>query len=267
MNAALEVDSQRFVTAMSRGLDVLRVFADADEWLGNGEIALRAGLPKSTVSRATYTLTQMHFLDADPVEHTYRLGAAVLELAGKAGGFESLRRVMRPYLQTLASLALGSTGAAYLSGAALHYFEYCRSEAAVGLSLQVGSTVPVLGSAVGKAYLAAVTDGEWARLSAQMERSDPASLETLLKQRRAAVQEYQADGYCRAYGTWKQEVNTIAVPYRVPCSGLLIALSLAGPAYSLTAQMLDGALSVRLKASVLHIDQEFGRNSIVKSGG
>jgi DNA-binding IclR family transcriptional regulator len=256
-------DPQKFVSAIGRGLDVLRVFEHADEWLGNGHIAERSGLPKSTVSRATYTLTQAHFLDLDPAEQKYRLGAAVLELAGRTASFESLRRVMRPHLQSLAQLSEGSAGAAFLSGPGLYYFEYHRSDAAVGLSLQVGSTIPVLGSAVGRAYLAAASDSERARLFEQAKELDPGSVAALQQFWREAVEEHQRDGFCRAYGTWKSQVNTIAVPYRVPASGLLVAISLAGPAFSHAADLFDRSLSGRLKTCLAAIDREFGRDVMV----
>lgn len=249
-----------FVAAMGRGLSILQAFANADEWLGNSEIALRSGLPKSTVSRATSTLTQIHFLDEEPGGQRFRLGAAVLELAGRVTSFESLSRVMRPELQALAIGSGGSTGAAYLSNGGLCYFEYCRSDAAVGLSLQRGSVVSVFKSAVGRAYLAAATEGERARL---FDRADAhgVSPADLKQQWQDASLEYQADGFCRAYGTWKKEVNTIAVPYRVPCSGLLIAVSLAGPVFSLAAESLDNVFSPKLKATLDAIDRQFGRES------
>ena len=49
---------RKFITALARGLEVLRVFTPTEGLLGNGEIAERTGLPKPTVSRLTYTLTK-----------------------------------------------------------------------------------------------------------------------------------------------------------------------------------------------------------------
>ncbi|MBW2688717.1 MAG: helix-turn-helix domain-containing protein, partial [Deltaproteobacteria bacterium] len=50
---------RQFVTALARGLEVLRCFKPRDRHLGNQDIAERTGLPKPTVSRLTYTLTRM----------------------------------------------------------------------------------------------------------------------------------------------------------------------------------------------------------------
>ena len=47
---------RQFVTALARGLEILRCFQAGDPALGNQDIAERTGLPKPTVSRLTHTL-------------------------------------------------------------------------------------------------------------------------------------------------------------------------------------------------------------------
>ena len=49
---------RQFVTALARGLDILRAFHAGEGMLGNQEIAHRTGLPKPTVARLTHTLTE-----------------------------------------------------------------------------------------------------------------------------------------------------------------------------------------------------------------
>ena len=58
-------EDRHFVTALSRGLEVLGCFRSGDKLLGNVDIARRCGLPKSTVSRLTYTLTRIGYLHYD----------------------------------------------------------------------------------------------------------------------------------------------------------------------------------------------------------
>ena len=49
--------------------------------MSNQDLASRTGLPKNTVSRLTYALTQLGYLDQDPASGRYQLGLAVLELS------------------------------------------------------------------------------------------------------------------------------------------------------------------------------------------
>ena len=44
---------RQFVTALARGLEILRCFSRKDRELGNGDIAARTGLPRPTVTRLT----------------------------------------------------------------------------------------------------------------------------------------------------------------------------------------------------------------------
>ena len=46
---------RQFVTALARGLDILRAFTPRHPVLGNNEIAQRAHLPKPTVTRSSAT--------------------------------------------------------------------------------------------------------------------------------------------------------------------------------------------------------------------
>lgn len=56
-------EDRHFVTALARGLEVLSAFRSRDRLLGNQELARRCGLPKSTISRLTYTLTREGYLE------------------------------------------------------------------------------------------------------------------------------------------------------------------------------------------------------------
>jgi len=75
--AAVQGD-RKFITALARGLEVLRVFTPTEGLLGNGEIAERTGLPKPTVSRLTYTLTKLGYLSHIERLAKYQLAPAAL---------------------------------------------------------------------------------------------------------------------------------------------------------------------------------------------
>src|SRR5690606_32890354 len=77
---------RHFVTALSRGLDVLACFRSGSRMLGNQEISERCKLPKSTVSRLTYTLTKLGYLHYVKESGKYRLGTATLALGSAVLG-------------------------------------------------------------------------------------------------------------------------------------------------------------------------------------
>ncbi len=54
-----EEKDRQFVTALARGLELLRCFSPRESVLSNQELARKANLPRPTVSRLTYTLTRL----------------------------------------------------------------------------------------------------------------------------------------------------------------------------------------------------------------
>ncbi|MFT5787693.1 MAG: DNA-binding IclR family transcriptional regulator, partial [Ascidiaceihabitans sp.] len=75
-----EEKDRNFITALARGLDILRCFRPNEIELTNQDFAQRTGLPKPTVSRLTHTLCVLEYLVLDARTGTYRLGAGVLKL-------------------------------------------------------------------------------------------------------------------------------------------------------------------------------------------
>ena len=91
-----------FVEALARGLRVLSAFRPGESALSNQVLAQRTGLPKSTVSRLTYTLTKLGYLSQDADSGFYRLGLAVLALGSAVLGSYDIRRVASPLMREFA---------------------------------------------------------------------------------------------------------------------------------------------------------------------
>src|SRR5262249_56260790 len=86
---------RQFVTALARGLDILRAFHAGEGMLGNQEIAHRTGLPKPTVARLTHTLTELGYLNYIRRFRKYELGASLLPLPYPPISSIDLRRPSR----------------------------------------------------------------------------------------------------------------------------------------------------------------------------
>src|SRR5260370_22805241 len=59
LTEGLPTKDRQFVTALARGLAILRAFHAGEGMLGNQETAHRTVLPNPTVSRRTHTLTDL----------------------------------------------------------------------------------------------------------------------------------------------------------------------------------------------------------------
>src|SRR5258708_35570036 len=69
------------IQVVSRAFDVLRCFEGHEARLGNLEISNRCGLPRSTVSRLTHTLTRMGQRVYLPRDQQYRIGPRAVTMS------------------------------------------------------------------------------------------------------------------------------------------------------------------------------------------
>ena len=128
---------------LSRGLDVLSCFRSGSRLLGNQDISERCRLPKSTVSRLTYTLTKLGYLHYVKESGKYRLGTATLALGSAVLGRFEVRDLARPLMQELAD----ATGTSVALGArqrlSMVCIEVCKGNAVLSLNMEVGMRLPL----------------------------------------------------------------------------------------------------------------------------
>lgn len=232
---------RHFVTALARGLDVLGAFRSRDRMLGNQELARRSGLPKSTISRLTYTLTKQGYLEhaEDGSGNTgYRLGSAVLALGSAMLARMDMRQLARPMMQELADHSRGMVSLGMRDRLSMIYVENCRSESALTLSLDVGSRIPLATTAMGRAYLALCAEAERNELLDRIRELDTQAWPRIREAIERALAEYRDLGCCTSFGEWQRDVNAIAIAFRPPGGRSVMAINCGGPSFNLSPQFL-----------------------------
>lgn len=248
-------EDRHFVTALARGLEVLSVFRPQDRVLGNQELARRARLPKSTVSRLTYTLTKLGYLEPakDPFGAMgYRLGNRVLALGSNLLQRLDIRALARPHMQQLADQTLTMVALGTPERRSMIYIEACRSEPIMTLRLNVGSRIPMATTAMGRAYLAICSESERRALVERFRQSHPAQWPAVEHGIAEALHAYRELGCCTSFTDWQGHVNAIAVAFRVPGQPPL-AISCGGPAHDLAPGYLLAEVRPRMLAAVQRI--------------
>ena len=164
--------SPDFITALARGLDVLRCFRHGVNALGNLDLARLTGLPKPTISRITYTLTELGYLRYHPDTGKYSPGYGVLALGyGLLAGLE-VRELAKASMTELARQTGGAVALGAFDGDAMTYVEAVHGSSALYLRLPVGYRAS-LDSAMGRAYLASLPEDECAALARAWARPPP----------------------------------------------------------------------------------------------
>lgn len=228
-----EVDRQ-FVVAASRALNILSAFKAKDQPLGNRELAGRTGMPETMVSRYAHTLTALGFLNFDPKRETYDLGGSTLALAHTALARISLRRIAVPLLQDLADRANANVGLGIRDRNMMLYAEACEGSGPVGLRLFPGSRIPIASSAMGRAYLSAMSEAAREQLLEELAPQFGAEWNAVRRGVDRALREIAQSGFCTSIGDWQKDINGVAIPLIEPGTDTIYVINLGGPAYMLS---------------------------------
>ncbi len=248
-----EETDRKFIEALARGLDVLRAFKPGDGFLGNQEIAERTDLPKSSVSRFTYTLTKLGYLTYSERLEKYQLGSGVLALGYAFVSNLAVRQIARPLMQELAENTGTAVGLAGRDRLEMIYIEYSAPTKVKTFRHEIGDRVPIATSAVGRAYLAALPSDEIDYYLSYIEKRSGDEWEEVKQGVLASVSSFQEKGYCSSFGEWDKDVNGISVPLIVG-DGHIYTFNCGGPRYRLTEDYLRNEVAPQLKNMVRNIE-------------
>ena len=204
------------IQVVSRAFDVLRCFEGHEARLGNLEISNRCGLPRSTVSRLTHTLTRTGQLVYLPRDQKYRIGPSAVAMSTSMMKGLQLRNLIKLRLQDVAEHLPGTVGFVIPDRFHLVYLEYARAANALGLHDVTGSRIAMATTAAGHAYTAALAPEVGDALLAEMEREIPDVAKVLqprIENNRRFLREH---GYVVACGLWSPHINGLAVPLWSP---------------------------------------------------
>ena len=231
-------EDRHFVTALARGLEILSCFRSGEKLLGNQELAERARLPKSTVSRLTYTLTKLGYLEYAEEIGKYRLGTASLALGSAMLSRLDIRQFARPFMQELADFSHTSVSLGMRDRLSMIYIENCRSQAALTLRLDVGARIPIAQTAMGRAYLAETSSSERNDILERVRELDELKWPSIRDGVMRSVEEYKTLGCCTSFGDWQQDVNAIAVAFKPNNGSQILAINCGGPSFNLSPEYL-----------------------------
>jgi DNA-binding IclR family transcriptional regulator len=246
------------VTALARGLTVLRQIAAADAPLSNRELTELTGIPKPTVSRITATLVGAGFLFRLPDSERFVLTASVLELSnGFLRNFD-IRARSRPFLIELAERTSLSVHLAVRDRLDMVVIDAIRPRSAVLVSrLEVGSRMDICRTAVGRAYMAALSEPELQRLLAGLQTATGDEWGHLSNRLDDALRETAAQGYAIATGEWHENLNAIAAGFVGP-SGERYAVNCGGAAHQCPREWLMSRAAPALIECIGKIVHEIG---------
>jgi IclR family acetate operon transcriptional repressor len=227
----------RRVAAVERAVAVLDVLA-TDRELGTNEIARRAGINASTVSRLLATLSAAGLVERVADGGRYRLGLRLLELGNAVLARLDLRELARPHLQALVE-ETGETATLSAPGEGdAITVDFVQSPSVVQSVARLGRPSIGHATATGKVLLAfGPATAPRGRLTAYTERTvvDRKELDSELERIRG-------QGWARAAGEREDDLNAVAAPVRDARGALAAIIGVQGPASRFGDRAMEAAV-------------------------
>lgn len=227
-----------FVSSLARGISLLAAFSPDRVSMSAGDLARETGLPKSTITRLSYTLNKLGYLMfREDIGH-YQLHPRILTLGYPVLANIDRRHIAAPLMQDLAKQSGGTVSLGIRDGLSMILIERSRNPTVSALPLDIGSRLPLATTAMGQAYFAAANRAERKEILKLYQERHPEQYEKILSLLENSTEDYRHHGYCKAIGSWEHDVNAVGAAVRLS-SETLAAFNCGGPDHRLSVEMLD----------------------------
>jgi len=242
------------VQTVDKAMKLLGYFTPAEPEIGLSDLARLAAYDKAATRRFLVALQKHGFIEQNPANRKYRLGAAFLHFAQVREATLPLASVVTPLLDALTD-ATGETAhashcSATASGSALITIGVRESTKATRVHMDPSEPLPLHATASGLVYLAygpdgAVDDAIGAGLTAHTRHTI-----TSAGKLRKAIADIRRTGVAVAGQSFEDEVTGIAMPFFDQSGTAAGALAVATPSSRMTAELKDLILAELHRAAL-----------------
>lgn len=251
---------RRFATTLARGLSVLRAFRPSDDGLGNAEIAERTGLPKSTVSRLTYTLHALGYLGHARHGERYRPGPALLALGNIASASIGFVDLAGPIMQQLADRTRTLSLLAVRDVDRMLLTKAWRPAGVSSIWLEVGHRLPIRGTSSGACYLAAVSNAALPRVIEEIAGDRDLTPERATAIRDDAYAQLLTRGFAitRPEHYFTANIHAVSTSFQPPDLSDPVVFSCGAAPADLTLERMETEVGPALRAAVRELETRLG---------
>jgi DNA-binding IclR family transcriptional regulator len=204
-------EDRNFVTALARGLDILRCFDRPGIELTVSELARRTQLNQPTAWRLSHTLLSCGFLVHAPNGVGLKIGAPALTLGYVAIQGMSFPAIVLPYMQLLTRQTKASTTLSVWQSIEMISIQRCDGEF-VAPNQPVGWRTLLTSVPSGLAVLAALPPPIRDRVAAQLQAHEPHAWPKRADRLARAAEDYAKTGYVIRNEMLDGQYAGVAVP-------------------------------------------------------
>lgn len=219
-------------------MTLLDLLAQDSSGLGTNELARRAGLSASTVSRTVATLTAGGLVEHVPASGRYRLGVRLVQLGHAALAGLDLRSLARPHLSGLVADTGETATISVPGGRDAVTVDFVQSPSSVQSVAQLGRPSIAHATAAGKVVLA------WGGVSLPRAPLSRFTQRTITDSEALAreVARVRRRGWARAVREREEDLSALAAPVFGASGELVAVLGLQGPSSRFDRDAMQAAL-------------------------
>ncbi|KAA9165535.1 IclR family transcriptional regulator [Amycolatopsis acidicola] len=219
------------------------------------DVAAELEIVRSSAHRLMAMLTYYDFVRQSPVDKSFRMGPALIDIGLTAARTLDIRALARPILAKLAE-STGMTAHLVLPrGRDVLFADGVESRRTIRAALRTGTTLPAHVTSAGKALLATLTDQELRRLYGRkppeaLTDKSASSVSALLRE----MAKVRRDGYAINRGESETGVLAMGVACIIPEADVHAGLGVSGP-----ESTMDDDWECRIAAALHEAATEFGK--------
>lgn len=248
-----------FATTLAHGLAVLQSFSVHAPALSNKALADRTGLSKATITRLTYTLALRGLIHFDPHMRRYRLASTALTMGYPLMASLPIRQVARARMKALADEVGGSVSLGMRDRLWMVYVETCRGHDLSAWRPDIGASIPILPTAMGRAWLAHAESALRNSVLAQLRQTEPAQWAAHSTAIDAACADLRHQGFCINRGAWRPDVHAVSVPVKAAQQGETLVFNCGVLTSRLSPQQIERQVGPKLVQLVRAVEEELER--------
>lgn len=149
---------------VKKAFQVLHLVSRSAQGAGISELARQLGIGKSTVHGLASALEEAGAVVRDPVTKKYRPGVTLFELGRAAYARIDLKEAARPHMENLMTGTRESVFLGVKNVDHVTILDIVESNQDLKITAPIGTTIPLLAGAIGKLFLADMSDDQIAEL-------------------------------------------------------------------------------------------------------
>jgi DNA-binding IclR family transcriptional regulator len=226
------------------------------------DLSVDLKIPKGTIHRILTSLSYVGYIRQHPETKNYFLGFKLMELAALLGNQLDLRKVAEPVLRDLANRTKLAANLVILDRNEIVFIDKVETQQPVGtlkMASRVGSRNPVHSCAVGKVLLCHMPEEEVDRIlsEAGLPRRTPTTI-TSASRFKAHLKVVHSQGYGIDDEENEQGIRCLAAPVFDGRGNAVAAVSVAGPAFLVTPEALQGTIRKEVMAAAAEVSRRLG---------